>query len=89
MPAAPTARSPRRVPARDVHHADGARTLLLPAVDLVAASAVVACRCAACSASIAARAEYVIASRVADTEAVFDVAYCTLACRARFLGGAR
>lgn len=88
MPAAPTARSPRRLPARDVRHADGARTLL-PAVDLVAASAVVACRCAACSASIAARAEYVIASRVADTEAVFDVAYCTLACRARFLGGAR
>lgn len=38
-----TARSPRRVAARDVRHADGSRSLL-PAVDLVRASAVVACR---------------------------------------------
>lgn len=88
MPATRTARSPRRVAARDVRHADGARSLL-PAVDLVFASAVTACRCAACSAPIAARAEHVIASRSSDTNGVFDVAYCTLACRARFVGGAR
>ncbi len=84
----PTARTPRRVAARDVRHADGSRSLL-PAVDIVFASAVVACRCAACSAPIAARAEYLIASRVVDTTAAFDVAYCTADCRSRFVGGAR
>ena len=87
MPVAP-ARSPRRVAARDVRHADGSRGLL-PAVDLVFASALAPCRCAACSAPIAARAEFVIASRSSDTNAAFDVAYCALACRARFVGGAR
>ena len=86
MPAVP-ARS-HRIPARDVRHADGFRSLL-PAVDLVAASAVAACRCPACWAPIAARAEYVIASRVSDTASVFDVAYCSLDCRARFVGGSK
>jgi len=84
-----TARSPRRVAARDVRHADGSRSLL-PAVDLVRASAVVACRCAACSAPIAARAELADrTARVVDTTATFDVAYCTADCRSRFVGGAR
>ena len=77
----------RRVPARTVANRDGS-TSHLPAVDVVAVSAVTPCWCAACSTKIAARAEYVIASRVVDTAGVHAVPYCSLACRTRFVGGA-
>jgi hypothetical protein len=77
----------RRVPSRTVRTSDGA-TAHLPAVDLVFASALYARRCGGCSAPTAARGEYVISSRTTDTVGDFDVTYCSLACRARFVGGA-
>lgn len=76
-----------RIPARKVRTPDGATTHL-PAVSLADATTLIPLWCAACSKNVPARGQILIASRDSDTRGVFDVWYCTRACRDAFVGAA-
>ena len=71
-----------RTAARTVLHAGGARSYVA-AVTLVAASAVKGCRCTGCYKPIERGAEMVVSSRDSDLRGVFDVDYCSIACRTK------
>lgn len=79
-------RRPVRRPARTVTTTDGARAYL-PAVTLVAATSLGACRCNGCFRTIARGAEMIVSSRNVDMTGAFDVEYCSLACRTSAVGG--
>lgn len=87
-----TTRPNTKVPARKVSLAHGV-TAHVPAVELLSTTAAATCWCAACSHRLDASAATVTARRVevgpGVDPSVFDVVYCSAACRARFLGGAR
>jgi len=73
-------------PARKVRTTDGA-TAYLPAIELRDASAAEPHWCD-CGRRIARGDALVVASRVSDLGGVFDVRWCSIACRASRLGGA-
>ena len=78
--------SPRKRPARNVPTGDGARALL-PAVELIDSKSIESFWCD-CGRRVLACVPHIIARRVGDADGVFDVRWCSIACRAQRLGRA-
>ena len=82
----PNAPASRRTPARKVRTTDGA-TAYLPAIELRDAVAASPFWCD-CHRRVEAGSAHIVARRVGDADGVFDVRWCSIACRSSRLGGA-
>lgn len=82
----PNAPASRLRPARRVRTPDGA-TAHLPAIELIDGVAASPFWCD-CHRRVEAGASHIVARRVGDAGGVFDVRWCSIACRATRLGGA-
>lgn len=81
-----TRRTARTIPAQAVRHADGF-TSHIAARELRDATTLVPFWCD-CNRKVARGEPLVVASRVGDAFGVHDVLWCSVACRAKRIGGA-